>query len=79
MATVLFQTRLSFITRNEMLEIVNAIFIMVGETDQTDEENSPAQRVDLIFGRMDKVVNHAGMRRVACLFISRMGTVSYRN
>lgn len=39
-----------------MLEIVNAIFIMVGSgADDTDEENSPAQRVDLIFGRMDKV------------------------
>ena len=50
----------SFITRQEMLEIVNAIFIMVGNPEDSDPENSPAQRVDLIFGRMDKVSTYKG-------------------
>ena len=50
----------SFITRQEMLEIVNAIFIMVGNPEDADPENSPAQRVDLIFGRMDKVSTYKG-------------------
>ena len=43
-----------------MLEIVNAIFIMVGNPEDADPENSPAQRVDLIFGRMDKVSTYKG-------------------
>ena len=38
------------ITRAEMLEIVNAIFSMVGNHAKfRDEENSPQKRVDRIF------------------------------
>ena len=42
------------ITRAEMLEIVNAIFSMVGNHAKfRDEENSPQKRVDRIFELMD--------------------------
>ncbi|KAG1973990.1 neurocalcin-delta [Pimephales promelas] len=44
-----------FITRDEMLNIVDAIYQMVGNTvDLPEEENTPEKRVDRIFAMMDK-------------------------
>ncbi|CAH2316003.1 neuronal calcium sensor 1 [Pelobates cultripes] len=44
-----------FITRNEMLDIVDAIYQMVGNTvELPEEENTPEKRVDRIFAMMDK-------------------------
>lgn len=44
-----------YITRKEMLDIVGAIFAMVGDAVQLpEEENTPEKRVDKIFGLMDK-------------------------
>ncbi|KAF1423141.1 Neuronal calcium sensor 1, partial [Spheniscus mendiculus] len=43
------------ITRNEMLDIVDAIYQMVGNTvELPEEENTPEKRVDRIFAMMDK-------------------------
>ncbi|PKU29660.1 hypothetical protein llap_20036 [Limosa lapponica baueri] len=45
-----------YITRNEMLDIVDAIYQMVGNTvELPEEENTPEKRVDRIFAMMDKV------------------------
>ncbi|XP_059378538.1 neuronal calcium sensor 1-like isoform X1 [Carassius carassius] len=44
-----------YITRDEMLNIVDAIYQMVGNTvDLPEEENTPEKRVDRIFAVMDK-------------------------
>ncbi|XP_016387380.1 neuronal calcium sensor 1-like [Sinocyclocheilus rhinocerous] len=44
-----------FITRDEMLNIVDAIYQMVGNTvELPEEENTPEKRVDRIFAMMDK-------------------------
>uniref|UniRef100_A0A673H5X6 Neuronal calcium sensor 1 n=1 Tax=Sinocyclocheilus rhinocerous TaxID=307959 RepID=A0A673H5X6_9TELE len=44
-----------YITRDEMLNIVDAIYQMVGNTvDLPEEENTPEKRVDRIFAMMDK-------------------------
>uniref|UniRef100_A0A8D1LQL2 Neuronal calcium sensor 1 n=1 Tax=Sus scrofa TaxID=9823 RepID=A0A8D1LQL2_PIG len=44
-----------YITRNEMLDIVDAIYQMVGNTvELPEEENTPEKRVDRIFAMMDK-------------------------
>nr|XP_039269285.1 neuronal calcium sensor 1-like [Styela clava] len=44
-----------FITRKEMLDIVSAIFMMVGSAVKLpEEENTPEKRVDKIFSLMDK-------------------------
>lgn len=44
-----------FITRNEMQEIVEAIYRMVGNIiDLPEDENTPVKRVDKIFKQMDK-------------------------
>ncbi|XP_051175403.1 frequenin-1 [Leptopilina boulardi] len=45
-----------FITRDEMYNIVDAIYQMVGQTPQAEDENTPQKRVDKIFDQMDK--NH---------------------
>uniref|UniRef100_A0A1A9V6S6 EF-hand domain-containing protein n=1 Tax=Glossina austeni TaxID=7395 RepID=A0A1A9V6S6_GLOAU len=45
-----------YITREEMYNIVDAIYQMVGQQPQTDDENTPQKRVDKIFDQMDK--NH---------------------
>ncbi|KAK2583240.1 hypothetical protein KPH14_009256 [Odynerus spinipes] len=45
-----------FITREEMYDIVDAIYQMVGQTPQAEDENTPQKRVDKIFDQMDK--NH---------------------
>ncbi|XP_053699178.1 frequenin-1-like [Sabethes cyaneus] len=45
-----------FITRDEMYNIVDAIYQMVGQQPQTEDENTPQKRVDKIFDQMDK--NH---------------------
>ncbi|CAK8674509.1 neuronal calcium sensor 1-like [Clavelina lepadiformis] len=43
------------ITKEEMLNIVEAIFAMVGDTvNLPEEENTPKKRVDKIFKQMDK-------------------------
>lgn len=45
-----------FITRDEMLSIVDAIYKMVGNSAKLpDDENTPEKRVDRIFKMMDKV------------------------
>ncbi|XP_054629796.1 neuronal calcium sensor 1b isoform X2 [Dunckerocampus dactyliophorus] len=45
-----------YITRDEMLNIVDAIYQMVGNTvELPEEENTPEKRVDRIFAMMDKV------------------------
>ncbi|XP_018964486.2 neuronal calcium sensor 1 isoform X1 [Cyprinus carpio] len=50
-----------YITRDEMLNIVDAIYQMVGNTvDLPEEENTPEKRVDRIFAMMDKVRNADG-------------------
>nr|XP_012627689.1 neuronal calcium sensor 1 isoform X2 [Microcebus murinus] len=44
-----------YITRSEMLDIVDAIYQMVGNTvELPEEENTPEKRVDRIFAMMDK-------------------------
>jgi Ca2+-binding EF-hand superfamily protein len=44
-----------YITKTEMLSIVEAIFSMVGDAvNLPEEENTPQKRVDKIFGLMDK-------------------------
>ncbi|KAG7490637.1 neuronal calcium sensor 1 [Solea senegalensis] len=44
-----------YITRDEMLNIVDAIYQMVGNTvELPEEENTPEKRVDRIFAMMDK-------------------------
>ncbi|KAJ8346367.1 hypothetical protein SKAU_G00277680 [Synaphobranchus kaupii] len=44
-----------YITRQEMLNIVDAIYQMVGNTvELPEEENTPEKRVDHIFAMMDK-------------------------
>ncbi|KAL7980870.1 hypothetical protein Chor_002024 [Crotalus horridus] len=49
-----------YITRNEMLDIVDAIYQMVGNTvELPEEENTPEKRVDRIFAMMDKAKNVA--------------------
>ncbi|XP_032163459.1 neuronal calcium sensor 1 isoform X1 [Mustela erminea] len=50
-----------YITRNEMLDIVDAIYQMVGNTvELPEEENTPEKRVDRIFAMMDKMPgNHS--------------------
>nr|XP_014285723.1 frequenin-1-like [Halyomorpha halys] len=45
-----------FITRDEMYNIVDAIYQMVGQQPQPEDENTPQRRVDKIFDQMDK--NH---------------------
>ncbi|KAG6449103.1 frequenin-1 isoform X1 [Manduca sexta] len=45
-----------YITRDEMYNIVDAIYQMVGQTPQPEDENTPQKRVDKIFDQMDK--NH---------------------
>ncbi|KYN01259.1 Frequenin-1 [Cyphomyrmex costatus] len=45
-----------FITRDEMYNIVDAIYQMVGQQPQAEDENTPQKRVDKIFDQMDK--NH---------------------
>nr|CAH7766198.1 unnamed protein product [Callosobruchus chinensis] len=44
-----------FITRDEMYNIVDAIYQMVGQ-QPSEDENTPQKRVDKIFDQMDK--NH---------------------
>ena len=45
-----------FITHEEMLSIVTAIYSMVGDSVKyAEHENTPAKRVDRIFRIMDKV------------------------
>ncbi|MGH0143069.1 UNVERIFIED_CONTAM: hypothetical protein FKN15_022424 [Acipenser sinensis] len=46
-----------YITRDEMLHIVDAIYQMVGNTvELPEEENTPEKRVDRIFAMMDKAM-----------------------
>ncbi|KAG8327639.1 Neuronal calcium sensor 1 [Homalodisca vitripennis] len=45
-----------FITRDEMYNIVDAIYQMVGQQPAAEDENTPQKRVDKIFDQMDK--NH---------------------
>ncbi|CAD7090004.1 unnamed protein product [Hermetia illucens] len=45
-----------YITREEMYNIVDAIYQMVGQQPQTEDDNTPQKRVDKIFDQMDK--NH---------------------
>ncbi|KAF5295899.1 hypothetical protein FQR65_LT10387 [Abscondita terminalis] len=45
-----------YITRDEMYNIVDAIYQMVGQTPQAEDDNTPQKRVDKIFDQMDK--NH---------------------
>ncbi|XP_060010054.1 protein GPR107 isoform X3 [Lagenorhynchus albirostris] len=43
-----------YITRNEMLDIVDAIYQMGNTVELPEEENTPEKRVDRIFAMMDK-------------------------
>uniref|UniRef100_W5M278 Neuronal calcium sensor 1 n=1 Tax=Lepisosteus oculatus TaxID=7918 RepID=W5M278_LEPOC len=53
-----------YITRDEMLNIVDAIYQMVGNTvELPEEENTPEKRVDRIFAMMDKVRDQRHLRR----------------
>ncbi|CAG0922758.1 unnamed protein product [Notodromas monacha] len=45
-----------FITREEMYNIVDAIYQMVGQQTSPEDDNTPQKRVDKIFDQMDK--NH---------------------
>ncbi|KAG0422619.1 hypothetical protein HPB47_001578 [Ixodes persulcatus] len=46
-----------FITRDEMYNIVDAIYQMLGnQTKESEQEESPQERVDKIFDQLDK--NH---------------------
>ncbi|CAN7937043.1 unnamed protein product, partial [Ixodes hexagonus] len=45
-----------FITRDEMYNIVDAIYQMLGnQTKESEQEESPQERVDKIFDQLDKV------------------------
>ncbi|KAI7813406.1 neuronal calcium sensor 1a isoform X1 [Triplophysa rosa] len=57
-----------YITRDEMLNIVDAIYQMVGNTvELPEEENTPEKRVDRIFAMMDKVKSPTAL--IFCLYI----------
>lgn len=43
-----------FITREEMYNIVDAIYEMLGSQEKEDEEDDPRARVDRIFEQLDK-------------------------
>ncbi|ROT67376.1 frequenin [Penaeus vannamei] len=43
-----------YITRDEMYSIVDAIYQMVGQAPEAEDENTPEKRVDKIFSQMDK-------------------------
>lgn len=43
-----------YITRDEMYNIVDAIYQMVGQAPNSEDENTPQRRVDKIFSQMDK-------------------------
>jgi len=45
-----------YITRQEMYDIVDAIYQMVGQQTVSEDENTPQKRVEKIFDQMDK--NH---------------------
>ncbi|KAJ9596768.1 hypothetical protein L9F63_012199, partial [Diploptera punctata] len=45
-----------YITRDEMYNIVDAIYQMVGQQPTAEDDNTPQKRVDKIFDQMDK--NH---------------------
>merc|ERR1712088_560657 len=45
-----------YITRQEMYDIVDAIYQMVGNQPCSEDENTPQKRVEKIFNQMDK--NH---------------------
>jgi len=45
-----------YITRQEMYDIVDAIYQMVGQQPVSEDENTPQKRVEKIFDQMDK--NH---------------------
>lgn len=44
-----------FITREEMYNIVDAIYEMLGSQEKGEDEDDPRARVDRIFEQLDKV------------------------